>query len=247
MKKYFILIAALIWSTEISYTQDEDTTLNSILTDTTREFLFTSIENSDIGFIWGGDLSQDNRIGYIGDNYQRIRIRFISVIQNFDNPYEYFLYGKTRVENNICEFQGSLQITETGLVEDDANANILRAYLSGNYVLFEDQSCLHSGIFRGEFITTVYLDEEGTIYYDNLSAEEDNFTNNEFFGDWEGYYPNEVQICNWGDYRIPYSAELDMGSDEFKPSFKYMDNGWAEYLEEQKKYKNGEELEKWWQ
>jgi hypothetical protein len=43
-------------------------------------------------------------LGFIGDNFQRINIRFISVIQNPDNKYEYLVYGKTRVKDNICDF-----------------------------------------------------------------------------------------------------------------------------------------------
>lgn len=214
--------------------------------DSSREFLLTAIENSDLGFLWEGSQSQDSRLGFIGENYQRLQIRFLSVIQNFDNPYEYFLYGKTKVKDNICEFQGSLIIRETGVVEDEEYTELTRAYLAGDYVLFEDQSCLHSGIFRGSFITTIYLDGEATVYYDNLDKGKRDFTNNEFFGQWEGYYPYEVKDANWGDYRIPYSTQLDMGLDTFKPSFNFLDNGWREYLDEQEKIEVGGEVEEWW-
>jgi hypothetical protein len=36
-------------------------------------------------------------LGFIGENYQRFHIHFISIIQNPLNPYEYFAYGKTKV------------------------------------------------------------------------------------------------------------------------------------------------------
>lgn len=215
--------------------------------DSVQERLLKIIENSDLGYLWKGELSQENRLGYIGDNFQRIQVRFLSVIQNFDNPYEYFLYGKTKVRDNICEFQGSLRITETGYFIDPSSPEFLKATLSGDFVLFEDQSCLHSGIFRGDFVTAVYIDKAGYVYYDDLDSEANNYTNNEFYGEWEGYDPYELKICNWGDYRIPFSAELDMGLDTFKPSFKYLDNGWAEYLKEREKVGRGEELEKWWE
>lgn len=231
----------------IGQAQNPDSLSAEPLIDSAYEALLDVIENTDIGYLWKGDLSQENRIGYIGDDFQRIQLRFISVIQNFDNPYEYFLYGKTRVEENICEFQGSLQITETGYFNDKDYPNMQRAYLSGDFVLFEDQSCLHSGIFTGEFITTVYIDKEGLIYYDDLHKEKKDFTNNEFFGKWEGYNPYELKICNWGDFRIPFSAGLDMGQEEFKPSFRYLENGWKEYLEERERMKKGEEVERWWE
>lgn len=246
---YFFLIICSFSFTFVSG-QEEDSLKNDtreIQVDSTYDFLLNSIENTDIGFLWSGDLSQNNRLGFIGENYQRLEIRYISVIQNFDNPYEYFLYGKTRVKNNICQFQGSLLITETGILEDDDFPDVTRAYLSGNYVIFEDQACLHGGIFRGSFITTIYLDEEGNVYYDDLEGEERDYTNNEFYGTWEGYYPWEEMDANWGDFRIPFSTQLDMGLESFKPSFNFLKNGWQEYLDEQEKVMEGAEVEMWWE
>jgi len=249
MRTFYIalIVAFLGWFN--LFGQEEDSLQNAtakVEMDSTQEFLLTSIENSDLGFLWEGSQSQDNRLGFIGENFQRLQIRFLSVIQNFDNPYEYFFYGKTKVKDNICEFQGSLIIREAGMIEDDEYPDLKRAYLAGDYVLFEDQSCLHSGIFRGNFITTIYLDKEGTVYYDNLEKEERDYTNNEFFGKWEGYFPYEVMDANWGDFRIPYSTQLDMGLDSFKPSFNFLDKGWQEYLDEQEKMEEGGEIEEWW-
>ncbi|MGC9344740.1 MAG: hypothetical protein ACP5E3_18680, partial [Bacteroidales bacterium] len=151
MKTLFSILIISILSYSGLFGQEPDSLQNSLKeveVDSTQEFLLTAIENSDIGFLWAGSQSQDNRLGFIGENFQRLQIRFLSVIQNFDNPYEYFMYGKTKVKDNICEFQGSLIIREAGVVEDEDYPDINRAYLAGDYVLFEDQSCLHSGIFR---------------------------------------------------------------------------------------------------
>jgi hypothetical protein len=95
----------------------------------------------DMSFFWMGDRSQNERLGFIGDGYQRLDVRFLSVIQNYDNPFEYFVYGKSRVESVICEFQGSILITETGFTEDPESGSFKRAYMSGNYAFFEDQAC----------------------------------------------------------------------------------------------------------
>lgn len=227
--------------------QNTDTLITEVPVDSAYEALLSSIENSDIGYLWAGEVSQSNRIGYIGDGFQRLQLRFISVIQNFDNPYEYFLYGKTKVAKNICEFQGSLSIREAGYLTENEFPGFIRAYLSGDFVLFEEQACLHSGIFRGNFITSVYLDPDGVIYYDDLKKDSKNFTNNEFFGEWEGYYPYEIKKANWGDHRIPFSTGLDMGPEKFKPSFRYLEKGWKEYLEEREGMEKGEEVERWWE
>ncbi|MFW5645265.1 MAG: hypothetical protein ACOCZL_05080, partial [Bacteroidota bacterium] len=162
--------------------QPADTLLMEEERDSTYDFLLTQLENTDLGFLWRGERSQSNRIGYIGEEFQRLEVRFLSVIKNFDNPYEYFIYGKTRVENVICEFQGSLLISETGYIQEDEHSEFERAYISGNFVLFEDQVCRHSGIFRGKFLTGIYHDDQGNIYYDDLDRDEDDYINNEFFG-----------------------------------------------------------------
>ncbi len=256
MEKYIIFCIIILFLGFPVFSQEDDTitainqgdTAESTQgTDSTYLYLMEVIENTDISFVWGGEISQYNRLGYIGDQYQRFQIHFLSVIQNFDNPYEYFLYGKTNVRENICEFQGSLQITEVSLIEDEDYPQFTRVYLGGDYVLFEDQSCLHSGVFRGEFDSYVYLDEEGTVFYDNLDEEADDYANNQFYGDWENYFDDERRTCNWGDKRIPFSAGLDMGPEEFKPSFRYLENGWKEYLEERSRIEKGEEIERWWE
>lgn len=249
MKTLIALIALNIFYIIPMIAQDEpqaDTSNISAEADSAYNFLLTQLENADLGYLWAGELSQSNRLGYIGEDFQRLEVRFLSIIKNFDNPYEYFLYGKTRVEEVICEFQGSLLITETGYIQDEEQTEFERAYISGNFVLFEDQACLHSGIFRGNFITGIYLDEQGDIYYDDLNREEDDFINNEFFGEWEGYYPYELKPANWGDFRIPNSLGLDVGDDEFKPSFQTLDNGWREYLQG-KSEDSGEEGNMWWE
>ena len=248
MKTIFTIILLSIIHLAPMIAQDEqtaDTVKNTDESDSTYNFLLNQLENTDVGFLWDGELSQANRLGYIGEDFQRLEIRFESVVKNFDNPYEYFIYGKTRVDGNICEFQGSLLITETGYIIDEEYPELMRAYLSGNYVLFEDQACLHSGVFRGNFITGIYLDEQGDIYYDDLEQDENDFTNNEFFGEWEGYFPYEVKPANWGDFRIPNSSGLDVGVEAFKPSFKYLENGWREFSVN--KSEDTEEREKWWE
>ena len=190
--------------------------------------------------------SQNSRLGFIGDNYQRLQIRFLSVIKNYDNPFEYFLYGKTKVGDNICQFQGSLVISEVGVIADEDHPDLTRGYAAGDYVMFEDQTCFHSGVFRGSFVTTFYVDEEGTFHYDDLYAGVPAYANNEFTGEFQEYFSDSVMTSNWGDHRIPDSSELDTGVDEFYPAYKYQPLGWKEYLDEQKKIKEGGEVEEWW-
>ena len=79
--------------------------------DTTTTNFFEQIKNYDLSTILKADsiLMEDREdgkekiklaeiLGFIGDDYQRLFINFISVIQNPTNPYEYLVFGKTKVK-----------------------------------------------------------------------------------------------------------------------------------------------------
>jgi hypothetical protein len=116
------------------------------------------------------------------------------------------------------------------------------------YQLFEDQKQEGSGIFSGILKTRFYLDGK-SVHYDDLDAESDEFCNNQFVGNWESNESKKVKKCNWGDRRIPYSNDLDIGVAEFSPNERYLNNGWLNFykaytLQELDAKKN--EDYKWW-
>ena len=213
--------------------QAEVSNSDSVSVDSLDQFIIDYLNNNDIGFLWGGEQSQNERIGYVGQEYERIQIHFNSIIQNFDNPSEYLVYGKSKVMNNICEFQGFLLITEVGFKTDSISNSPKHGFLDGEYIFYEDPSCFHSGIFQGKFYTDFYIDNTETLYYDDLGSDGNLFANNSFVGSWYHYDSDLTQVCNWGDYRIAESIGLDIGLEKFKPAFKYLEHGWKEYLREQ--------------
>jgi hypothetical protein len=80
----------------------------------TVDFL-TKAKQIDYSDLWTHDsilieniqlIERGQPLGFIGENFQRINIKFISVIQNPDNHLQYMIFGKTRVKGNICDFQG---------------------------------------------------------------------------------------------------------------------------------------------
>jgi hypothetical protein len=80
---------------------------------------YKEIKNYDLSVLINPDsifadleqmIKRTEALGFIGENYQRLHIHFISIIQNPNNNYEYFVYGKTKVNKNICEFQGILKV-----------------------------------------------------------------------------------------------------------------------------------------
>jgi hypothetical protein len=193
-------------------------------------------------------------LGFIGENYQRFHISFISVIKNPDNPLEYFIYGKTKVKENICIFQGKLTVEKSRLCKESEFYKLKQGLLNGNYEFYEDQNQKGSGILKGIFHTFFYINEKGELKYDALMWGEDNYENNQFEGTWTNYKTGASKKCNWGDYRIPDSKDLDCGAGEFGPNSKYEKFGWENYFlawiyssatpgaEEAK----NKEKEKWW-
>lgn len=71
-----------------------------------------------------------------------------------------------------------------------------------------------------------FIDKNGKVKYDDTEDCSDSYTNNQFAGTWKSYTDNIIKTCNWGDYRIPASGDLDIGAGEFSPSDKYLKYGW---------------------
>jgi hypothetical protein len=158
------------------------------------------------------------------------------------------------VKENICEFQGTITITNAFNSKDPEDAGIRNGKIIGEYLFFENPAQKHVGQFKGVFSSNWYIDKDGSLKYNDLNDVADGFTNNEFVGTWTSYSGTLTKICNWGDGRIPMSGDLDSGTGEFVPSQKYSANGWTSYLDafgggsdkgKTEKAKNIEHTE-WW-
>jgi len=168
-------------------------------------------------------------LGFIGDNYQRFYIRLISVIQNPNDPLNYLVYGKTMVKENICSFQGSINIVDAGLYKHSEAPTCRQGYAVGKVLLFEDKKQRSSGFLEGALTTRFLIDAQGQLRYDAVMFASDDFSNNQFAGKWTSYKTGVSKKCNWGDYRIPDSGDLDIGAGEFSVNKKYQLNGWLSY------------------
>jgi hypothetical protein len=196
---------------------------------TNKSDYFNELKQRDVSYLfihpyWEFDENQP--IGYIGNNFERLRIKFISVIKNPLDPTEYLIYGKSKVKNNICSFQGKLTIDRSITFNEDDDTLTLFGELSGHYTLFEDQKQPGTGMFKGVFETYFRFEENNEIVYGSLTGN----LNNQFEGNWTNYKTLKSIKCNWGDYRIPDSKNLDIGEGEFVPSENYKNFGWESYL-----------------
>lgn len=207
----------------------------------------------DAGTVW--TLTKNESIlGFIGDNYQRIRVKFLNAAKT--NATTYTVTGKTMVKENVCSFSGTMVIDKVTTVNrefENERGQIEKKQvyvLSGHYTFNEDKNCSHAGVFRGMFQSSFYIDGNNSVHYDDVESYADGFKNNQFQGSWTAYNSKAGKTCNWGDYRIPKAGNLDMGAGEFSPDEKYLKNGWQTYRDaynrDDEKAKKAEEA-KWWE
>lgn len=223
--KLFIIILFLICAGNIIAQQE--TTIQNL----------KAFDKYDFSSLW---TKTDNSVvfGFIGKDYQRIRIKLISVIKNPAHPLTYFVYGKSMVKDNICSFVGNIKINSIrkynilsyGVDSEYYSKGIKGQYfLSATYSFREDKKQFHSGIFVGTLKSDFYIDKRNKIKYDDIEINADGYSNNEFVGKWTSYDKKIIQQCNWGDYRIPVTTHFDIGAGEFSPDDKYLKFGWQSY------------------
>jgi len=174
--------------------------------------------------------------GIIGDNHQRLKIEFIQIEKNIQNPKEYFVYGISEIKNSKNTFVGKIEIDSIKKIISD-NFGIDDSYkdsgikyqglLTGKYIFFEDQQKSDSGFFEGTINTLFYIDKDSVVRYNDIDFVSDGYFNNAFVGIWKDYNSDIAKRCNWGDFRVPSAnCDFDAGAGEFRVSEEYKSYGW---------------------
>ena len=191
--------------------------------------------NYNFGPLW---LETPNNavVGFIGPNYQRLRLKILTVQRDKANPTRYYATGKAQVFNHVTTFSGTLvlrQVRELRVLATRIDESVSPAQKEGilfaDYELCEQNSQPNSGIFRGVVQTDCYINKQGKLAYDDIRTVGDGFCNNQFVGTWTSFATGKTMRCNWGDYRIPNSGAFDIGAGEFSPNPKYYASGWEYY------------------
>jgi hypothetical protein len=184
-------------------------------------------------------LPKSEFLGYIGTDYKRIRIYYNSISKDNKKPEIYNVKGTSLVGKNRCDFEGRIVIKQFREYEnmhfgcDDEHKNAgfkAQGLLIGEYQFKENQNQKHSGKFEG--IVTVFwlVDKSNNIKIDDIEASySDNYCNNQYVGTWEAYEKGISKTCNWGELRIPFSGDLDIGAAYFSPNPKYYKLGWEDF------------------
>lgn len=235
--------------TNISFAQSNEKFVTDFLfeSELKSENVLVKYNQFDFSNIWT-QTRNNNILGIIGDEHQRIKIKLISIKKNQTNPNEYFIFGKSYVKGTICDFKGKITLTEIKEVKEmhfgvddeyDNKGLKSQGILIANYEFKENKEQNRSGIFKGQLYTKWYLNSDNQILYDNIKSIADGYTNNAFIGIWKSYKTDKEKVCNWADFRVPNSnRDFDIGAGEFSPSKKYFDKGWSDY--------KPMETEEWW-
>jgi len=183
-------------------------------------------------------LPKTDFLGYIGSKYRRIKIKYKTVKKNSVEKDKYDIIGYSIVGSNKCDFKGYIRIEKIKELntlkygaDDMYKDSSMKAQgiLIGRYLFEENKSQNHVGVFKGIYLLYWYIDRKGKLRFDDIENYSDSYSNNEYTGTWTEYGKSESKICNWGEYRIPNSKDLDIGAGEFSPDPKYKEYGWEDY------------------
>lgn len=213
-----------------------------------KKYDLSTVFSADSFFIEGRETEQKwikrpEPLGYIDTNYTRFQIHYSSVTKNARNPYQYIVTGKTMVKSNICDFKGTITIKKAKLYPSIESPGFSEGFAQCNILFFEDSLQTSSGLIKGKLTCFFFFDKKGQFRYNSLMFIADGFSNNEVVGTWTSYKTGKTKKCNWGDFRIPDSRDLDIGAGEFSPADNYSKNGWQSYRDN---FGNDIPTDKWW-
>lgn len=242
MKRLAGLFATLLIAVSIHAQSDKDRTewAASAIDDTKMSSAAdrSRILKFDFAPLWTRLDDNTSVLGYIGNEFQRLRIVILTAAKQPNQPDTYNVTGKSMVRNVIRPFSGTIKITKiasskgAALEEDYAAEHVQESgRVFGEYHFAEDAKQTNTGKFDGFFVTDWIVDKNGKFQYDEVMMGADGYHNNQFVGTWTSYRTKAARPANWGDSRIPLSGDLDMGAGEFAPYEKYVRNGWQGYVD----------------
>ncbi len=172
--------------------------------------------------------------GVIGNDNQRIQMRVLSVEKDASQKGIYKIRGKSKVKNNICNFEGQLDIVQILLLDkgniDCENPEMSEGILSGKYLLCEDSTQNHVGCFEGEF-TTLFDEVNSKVksfkgWYDVQGV-------NDFIGSWTSYGKQQNKYCSWGYLLPPNKGNIlykSYDNEVYAFNSLFLDKGWKSYV-----------------
>lgn len=229
----WLFIAIILFLNTCLYGQSNCTFID-VIDDTTHGHSYEKYnENLDMQKVLNEEKS--GFYGFIGLNYKRLRITFTSIVRDKNNENIYQVEGFSTVMNkNKRNFKGTfIVLSHYRLLEpslDPLKEGDNEGFSTFSYILKEDEKLSATGTFEGKMLVLWYKDKGEQPDYSSLFDFGDPAGNYKFLGTWTSYKTGKSQECNWGQYRIPCSGDLDIGAAEFSPNPKYYKYGWEDYV-----------------
>jgi len=185
---------------------------------------------SDYCQLWIGRTFQ----GTIGSDNQRIEIRFIEISKDSESHFKYHVKGKSRVMNNVCDFDGYLIVEQIKILNeakrDSHEPDLSEGIIYGSYQLNENPEQKHVGQFQGSF-KCMFDKSPNSPTLSSTWFGQEGF--NSFLGSWANYDQSKPKYCSWG-LQIPPSKNDNLfkhyDNNFYLFNSKYLESGWKTYV-----------------
>lgn len=170
--------------------------------------------------------------GVLGNNFKRIEVYFYPDAIKIDSV-TYSVRGLTKVKKNVCDFIGEIRVKKIYHVFECDTVSPDYYVIIADYTLREDATQKCSGEFRGILGAYGYVTDDalGNIKVDNIAQDGDGYMNRSYVGIWQSYKdPALVERCMWGDGRLPFRFDFDIGDGEMRVNPKYASSEWDRFL-----------------
>ena len=183
--------------------------------------------------------------GILGDKYTRIELFIHPEVERIDSL-TFKVKGKSKVGKNICDFTGEIQIEHIYNIWERANDPDSPNYyvMVCNYLFTEDKAQYGTGFFKGTYGAYCYIDKANKKICLDIDAGGGELKNRNYVGIWQSYKTKAVKRCIWGDYRLPYTFDFDIGDEDMRVNPQYNSPEWEEW---QSEIVNPEEKKHWWE
>lgn len=183
--------------------------------------------------------------GILGDKYTLIELFIHPEVERIDSL-TFKVKGKSKVGKNICDFTGEIQIEHIYNIWERANDPDSPDFyvMVCNYLFTEDKAQYGTGFFKGTYGAYCYIDKANKKICLDIDAGGGELNNRNYVGIWQSYKTKAVKRCIWGDYRLPYTFDFDIGDEDMRVNPKYNSPEWEEW---QSEIVNPEEKKHWWE
>lgn len=249
MKAFLHIVSFFIMSIQLSYTQvdfsedwycsnwkweKEDDSIADFTEIITNKYNFSNLFMSHYPNSYGLDNPTPIH-GVFGKGYDKIDIFFTRVSQSKEDFSKYTVTGKSKLFNNICDFDGQLNITSVLAYFPKKRTDTILV-VKGNYYLNEHQEKKGAGYFKGAFKIILWARNMHSkkISFD-MDATYEGGAVKAFVGIWKKHNSeNPAKLCIWGFDRFPekYTSDFDIGDGETVINIKYAKT-WFNYTDEE--------------